>query len=68
MKKLIALLLALTMLVSLAPAVFAAETEFSDVPQGAWYGEAVAWAVENGITGGIGNGLFGPENTCTRGR
>ena len=65
-RKIIALLLTLTMLVSMAPAVFAADAEFTDVPKDAWYSQAVAWAVENGITGGIGNGLFGPDNTCTR--
>ena len=27
--------------------------------------EAVKWAEKNGITGGIGSGLFGPNNDCT---
>ena len=65
-RKIIALLLTLTMLVSMAPAAFAADAEFTDVPKDTWYSQAVAWAVENGITGGIGNGMFGPDNTCTR--
>ena len=39
---------------------------FFDVPADAYYAKAVAWAVENGITGGIGGGLFGSGNTCTR--
>lgn len=39
---------------------------FYDVPNGAYYYEAVKWAVENGITGGIGNDLFGPDQPCTR--
>ena len=39
---------------------------FYDVPNGAYYYEAVKWAVENGITGGIGNNLFGPDQPCTR--
>ena len=30
------------------------------------YANAVAWAVENGVTNGIGDGLFGPDNSCTR--
>ena len=32
----------------------------------AYYYEAVKWAQEKGITGGIGNGLFGPDQPCTR--
>ena len=39
---------------------------FYDVPNDAYYYEAVKWAVENGITGGIGNGLFAPNQPCTR--
>ena len=39
---------------------------FYDVPTDAYYYEAVKWAAENGITGGIGNNLFGPEQPCTR--
>ena len=31
-----------------------------------YYAQAVAWAVENGITTGTGNGKFSPDNTCTR--
>ena len=41
---------------------------FTDVAPGAWYEEAVNWAVENGITTGMGKGLFAPNNTCTRGQ
>ena len=46
-----------------------AETSpFADVSTDAYYYEAVKWAAENNITGGIGNGLFGPELTCSRGQ
>ena len=41
---------------------------FYDVPNDAYYYEAVKWAAENGITGGVGNGLFGPNQPCTRGQ
>ncbi len=41
---------------------------FDDVSTNAYYYEAVKWAAENNITGGIGNGLFGPELTCSRGQ
>ncbi|MCF2618909.1 S-layer homology domain-containing protein [Oscillibacter valericigenes] len=33
---------------------------------GSFYEQAVAWAVENGITGGTGDGKFSPDATCTR--
>ena len=39
---------------------------FYDVPNDAYYYEAVKWAAENGITGGIGNSLFAPNQPCTR--
>ena len=39
---------------------------FTDVSAGSYYAKAVAWAVENGITGGTGNGLFSPDAACTR--
>lgn len=39
---------------------------FSDVKAGAYYADAVTWAANKGITGGIGNGLFGSDNNCTR--
>ena len=42
--------------------------EFGDVATNAYYADAVAWAAKNGITGGIGGGLFGSGNDCTRGQ
>ena len=39
---------------------------FTDVPTDSYYAQAVAWAVENGITAGVGNGHFDPTGTCTR--
>ena len=41
---------------------------FYDVPNDAYYYEAVKWAAENGITGGVGNSLFAPNQPCTRGQ
>ena len=40
---------------------------FADVPADSYYAQAVAWAVENGITAGVGGGHFAPDSTCTRG-
>ena len=39
---------------------------FTDVSADAYYADAVSWAVENGITTGIGNGRFDPTGACTR--
>ncbi len=48
------------------PEVNSAENPFSDVDPSAWYGPAVLWAVENGITNGMGDGTFGVGAICTR--
>ena len=39
---------------------------FTDVLSDAYYAKAVAWAIENGITTGTGDGKFSPDATCTR--
>ena len=39
---------------------------FTDVPSGAYYEDAVAWAVENGITSGTSETTFSPDASCTR--
>ena len=41
-------------------------TVFQDVAAGSYYAQAVAWAIENGITTGVGGGRFDPTATCTR--
>lgn len=43
-----------------------AKNTFSDVPTGEWYTDAVAWAAENGIVNGIGDGKFDPLGKITR--
>lgn len=48
-----------------SPAV-SGSASFTDVPADAYYADAAAWAEQKGITDGIGNGLFGPRNNCTR--
>ena len=48
-----------------SPAV-SGNAAFSDVAANAYYAAAVTWAEKNGITGGIGNGLFGSDHNCTR--
>ena len=46
-------------------AVIGGDGTFEDVPDGAWYAGAVRWAVDAGITNGVGNG-FAPNDTLTR--
>lgn len=42
------------------------DTAFTDVEDSAWYAEAVAWAAENGIVNGMGDGTFAPDADITR--
>ena len=51
---------------ALKAAASGSSTAFSDVAADAYYASAVAWAVENGVTTGVGGGLFAPKDTCTR--
>ena len=51
---------------ALKAAASGSSTAFSDVAADAYYASAVAWAVENGVTTGVGDGLFAPKDTCTR--
>ena len=39
---------------------------FTDVPNGKWYTDAVAWAAENGVVNGVGDGKFEPDGSVTR--
>ncbi|MCL1810225.1 MAG: S-layer homology domain-containing protein [Clostridiales bacterium] len=49
-----------------SPVVASGGSPFNDVPDDAFYAEAVAWAVKNGIVNGFGDGTFGPEKNITR--
>ena len=51
-----------------SPAPKSTETVFTDVSEKAFYAKAVAWAVENGITKGMTDAAFVPNDTCTRGQ
>lgn len=59
---------AVTFLARALKAKAASAAEFSDVPTGSYFADAVAWAEANGVTEGIGGGLFGSDNDCTRGQ
>ncbi len=43
-----------------------ASTSFADVPTNAFFADAVKWAVENGVTNGLSDTMFGPYESCTR--
>lgn len=66
MKKFLVLLLAVTMLLALAPAAYAAG-RFTDVPDGMWFSEAVAFVTQRGYYVGVTETEFGPDITMTRG-
>ena len=47
---------------------YTTENPFTDVAQWAYYYDAVLWAYENGIASGLSDGIFGSEESCTRGQ
>ena len=51
-----------------SPAVEKTDSPFTDLKPGAFYEDAVAWAVANKITNGMSATAFGPDATCTRGQ
>lgn len=51
-----------------SPTPTTTENPFTDVPDNAYYSDAVLWAVENGITSGTSANKFSPDQTCTRGQ
>ena len=48
------------------PEIKAEGSEFNDVADSDWFVKPVMWAKENDVTGGISEGMFGPNQTCTR--
>ena len=45
---------------------YSGDSGFTDVERGSWYEPYVSWAVESGITLGVGEGLFAPNDPVTR--
>ena len=64
LRKTIVILVALVL--TLTTTAFAADMSFTDVPEDAYYAAAVDWAVEKGVTEGMGEGTFAPESTVNR--
>ena len=65
-KRIMAMLLVLTMVLGLVPSVFAAELPFTDVNENEWYAEYVAFVYENSYMLGTSTTEFEPEASCTR--
>ena len=65
MKKLISLLLSLTVIMSLSVSAFAAAPSFSDVPVNHWAYQFVEQAANNGWVAGVGDGKFNPNGKVT---
>ena len=53
-------------LAGIDPADYAGKSDFTDVDADSWYGPYVAWASENGVVEGVGNGKFAPDSPITR--
>jgi uncharacterized protein YraI len=67
LKKLISLILALTLISSLSAGFAASAGDFSDVDQGAWYYDAVDFVVQEGLFNGTTRTTFSPQDSMTRG-
>ena len=66
MKRILSLLLAAALLLSLTPAFAAGKTPFEDVPAGAWYEDAAAYLNEQGYVNGVSKTQFAPDGSMTR--
>ena len=68
-KRLTSALTTSAMLLTMAPAALAADanTGFTDVPNNAWYAEAVQYVTDNGLMSGTGDNQFAPNDATTRG-
>lgn len=65
-RRVLAMLIAFVMLLSLVPATVAAELPFTDVPTGSWYYDSVSYAYENELMVGMTDTTFAPNGTVTR--
>ena len=68
MKRSISIILTIAMLIGMLSVFASAALPFTDVKEKAYYYDAVAWAVENGVTAGVTPTTFQPNANCTRGQ
>ena len=66
MKRLLTAVIATALVIATIPTALAAGGIFSDVPNGAWYADAVDYVYEHGIMNGTGDTTFSPDETITR--
>lgn len=66
-KRLFVCLLSLAMIFTMTPVTMAADQTFTDVPDGAWYEEAVDYVYDNDLMAGTSDTTFSPDSTTTRG-
>jgi len=66
LRKIISVLLILTLLLGITMPAMATHHSFSDVRDGQWYSEAVQFVYERNIMGGVGNNQFNPQGNLTR--
>ena len=65
-KRLLAILLTVCMVLSMAPAALAADSVFTDVKADDWYADEIKWVYDEGLMDGVGGDSFAPETTTTR--
>ena len=65
-KRLLAILLTVCMVLSMAPAALAAGSVFTDVNTGDWFAEEVEYVRDNGLMNGVGDNKFDPNGNVTR--
>ena len=65
-KRLLAILLTVCMVISMAPAAFAAGSVFTDVNADDWFAEEVEYVYDNGLMNGVGDNKFDPNGNVTR--
>ena len=65
-KKLLAILLTVCMVLSMAPAALAAGSVFTDVKADDWFADEVKYVYDNGLMNGVGDNAFDPSGTVTR--
>ena len=65
-KRLLAILLTVCMVLSMAPTALAAGSVFTDVKAGDWFAEEVEYVYDNGLMNGVGDNKFDPNGNVTR--
>ena len=65
-KRVLSIVLTVCMILSMAPAVFAAGTAFTDVKADDWFADVVEYVYENNLMNGMGDNSFAPNGSVSR--